>query len=99
MQSHAYVAIVTLLALLVYFWMGLGVAGARRKCGIAAPCMVGDPVLERSIRVQGNTLEWLPLFLVPLTVPLRAPVWEPIVQSIALVLLTFVSSLRRPLSL
>jgi len=41
----------------------------------------------------------VPLFLVPLTVPLRAPVWEPIVQSIALVLLTFVSSLRRPLSL
>jgi len=32
----------------------------------------------------------VPLFLVPLTVPLRAPVWEPIVQSIALVLLTFV---------
>jgi len=63
MQSHAYVAIVTLLALLVYFWMGLGVAGARRKCGIAAPCMVGDPVLERSIRVQGNTLEWLPIYL------------------------------------
>lgn len=63
MQSHAYVAIVTLLALLVYFWMSLGVADARRKCGIAAPCMVGDPVLERAIRVQGNTLEWLPIYL------------------------------------
>ncbi len=63
MQSYAYVAIVTLVALLVYFWMGLGVAGARRKCGIAAPCMTGDPVLERSIRVQANTLEWLPIFL------------------------------------
>lgn len=63
MQSHAYVAIVTLTALLVYFWMSLGVAGARRKCGIAAPCMVGDPVLERAIRIQGNTLEWLPIYL------------------------------------
>lgn len=63
MQSHAYVAVVTLLALLVYFWMGLGVAGARRKCGIAAPCMTGDPLLERAVRVQANTLEWLPIFL------------------------------------
>jgi glutathione S-transferase len=63
MQSHAYVAIVTLLALLVYFWMGMGVAGARRKSGIAAPAMTGDPILERSVRVQANTLEWLPIYL------------------------------------
>lgn len=63
MQSHAYVAIVTLVALLVYFWMSLGVAGARRTSGIAAPAMVGDPFLERAIRVQGNTLEWLPIYL------------------------------------
>lgn len=63
MQSHAYVAIVTLVALLVYFWMGLGVAGARRKSGIAAPAMTGDPLLERAVRVQANTLEWLPIFL------------------------------------
>ncbi|MFZ4607759.1 MAG: MAPEG family protein [Caulobacter sp.] len=63
MQSQAYVAIVTLLALLVYFWMGMGVAGARRKSGIAAPAMTGDPLLERAVRVQANTLEWLPIFL------------------------------------
>ncbi len=66
MQSHAYVAIVSLLALLVYFWMSLQVARARAKCGIAAPAMTGDPVLERTIRAHYNTLEWLPLFLVPL---------------------------------
>ena len=63
MQSQAYVAIVTLVALLVYFWMSLGVARARAKCGIDAPCMVGDPLLERAVRVQGNTLEWLPIYL------------------------------------
>jgi glutathione S-transferase len=63
MQSHAYVAIVTLLALLTYFWMGLQVGGARRRCGIAAPAMTGDPVLERTIRAHYNTLEWLPIFL------------------------------------
>lgn len=63
MQSHAYVAIVTLVALLVYFWMSMGVARARGKSGIDAPAMTGDPFLERAIRVQGNTLEWLPIFL------------------------------------
>lgn len=66
MQSHAYVAIVSLLALLVYFWMGVQVGRARTRCGIAAPAMTGDPILERTVRVHYNTLEWLPLFLVPL---------------------------------
>ena len=63
MQNHAYVAIVTLLALAMYFWMSLQVPAARRKCGIAAPAMTGDPLLERTIRAHYNTLEWLPIFL------------------------------------
>ena len=63
MQTHAYVAIVTILALLTYLWMGLQVAAARRRCGIDAPVMTGDPLLERSIRAHVNTLEWLPIFL------------------------------------
>lgn len=63
MQSHAYVAIVTLLAVLTYFWMALGVAQARRKCGIQAPAMTGDDRLERTIRAHYNTLEWMPIFL------------------------------------
>jgi glutathione S-transferase len=63
MQPHYEVAIVTLAALLVYFWMCMSVGMARRKCGVAAPAMTGDPVLERHIRVQANTLEWLPIFL------------------------------------
>lgn len=63
MQAYAYVAIVTGLALLTYVWMLLRVGGARRKSGIAAPQMTGDPILERHIRVQANTLEWLPIFL------------------------------------
>lgn len=74
MQAHVYTAIVTLVALLVYVWMGLRVGGARRKCGIDAPCMTGDPVLERHIRVQANTLEWLPIFLVSLW--LFAAFWD-----------------------
>lgn len=63
MQTHAYVAIVTLLALLSYIWMVFRVGRARAKSGIQAPVMTGDPILERHLRVQANTLEWLPLFL------------------------------------
>lgn len=63
MQNHALLAIVTLLAVLTYFWTSLGVAGARRKSGIAAPAMVGDDGLERAVRIHYNTLEWMPIFL------------------------------------
>ena len=63
MQPHGSVALVTVAALLVYAWMGIRVGRARAKSGVAAPAMTGDPVLERHIRVQANTLEWLPIFL------------------------------------
>lgn len=63
MQTHAYVAIVTLVALLVYFWMGLRVGSARKISGIDAPAMTGHPALERAVRAHANTLEWLPIFL------------------------------------
>jgi uncharacterized membrane protein YecN with MAPEG domain len=80
MQPHSWVAIVTLVALLVYVWMALQVTWARRKCGIDAPTMTGDPVLERTIRVQANTLEWLPLFLPSLW--LFAIYWSDLVATI-----------------
>jgi uncharacterized membrane protein YecN with MAPEG domain len=63
MPHFAWTALVTLLALVFYFFMGLGVAGARAKYKIAAPAMTGDPIFERHVRVQMNTLEWLPIFL------------------------------------
>ncbi len=63
MHPHAWVTIVTLAALLVYIWMGARVALARKTSGVQAPAMTGDPALERHIRVQANTLEWLPIFL------------------------------------
>ena len=73
MEPHYEVAIVTLLALLVYFWMGLRVGGARRK--------TGDPLLERSVRVQANTLEWLPIFLPSLW--LFAVYWDDRIAAVA----------------
>ena len=66
MIEHRWTALVTLLALLTYFWMSVQVPRARVKCGIAAPAMTGDPLLERTIRAHYNTLEWLPIFLVAL---------------------------------
>jgi glutathione S-transferase len=63
MLSYVYVAIVTLLALLLYCWMSTRVSAARRKVGIRPPAMTGDPLLERTIRAHYNTLEWMPVFL------------------------------------
>jgi glutathione S-transferase len=63
MHPHSLVALVTLLALLTYIWLGFRVGAARGKSGIAAPAMTGDPLLERTIRAHYNTLEWLPIFL------------------------------------
>jgi uncharacterized membrane protein YecN with MAPEG domain len=66
MTAHTYVAIVTLLALLLYLWMGTRVSAARRATGIRAPAMTGDPLLERTVRAHYNTLEWLPVYLTSL---------------------------------
>ena len=66
MNIHPLVAIVTLLALLVYFYMSLRVGQGRTKYGVEAPAVTGHPDFERDYRIQMNTLEWLPLFLVSL---------------------------------
>jgi uncharacterized membrane protein YecN with MAPEG domain len=79
MQPHSLVALVTILALLTYFWMGLAVGRARGKSGVAAPAMTGEPILERTIRVHYNTLEWLPIFLVSLW--LFAIYWNDLVAA------------------
>jgi uncharacterized membrane protein YecN with MAPEG domain len=63
MQPHTWVALVTLLALLTYLVLGFNVGRMHMKTGIMAPAMTGDPRLERAVRVQMNTLEWLPIFL------------------------------------
>lgn len=62
-MPYTSVAFVTLLSVLAYFWMAAMVARTRRRVGIFAPVMTGDPTLERTIRAHVNTLEWLPIFL------------------------------------
>jgi uncharacterized membrane protein YecN with MAPEG domain len=79
MMEHRWTALVTLLALLVYFAMSLQVGRARGKSGIKPPEMTGDPMLERAVRVQSNTLEWLPIFLASLW--LFAIYWNELVAA------------------
>jgi len=56
-------ALITCLAVALYFTTGLLVASARAKYGVKAPAVVGNPDFERMFRVQMNTLEWMPIFL------------------------------------
>ena len=63
MQEFPWTALVTLIALVVYLFMGISVGRARARYDVPAPGMTGHPQFERFFRVQMNTLEWLPIFL------------------------------------
>jgi glutathione S-transferase len=60
---YHFTALVTLLAVLFYFFTSTRVAGARVAYGVKVPAISGNPDFERVFRVQMNTLEWLPIFL------------------------------------
>lgn len=64
-MTHSYnlVAVVTLLALILFVVTAIRVGGARAKHGVAAPATTGHEVFERHFRVQMNTLEQLVVFL------------------------------------
>jgi len=61
-----YTAIVTLLAIALYFFLATQVAAAHRRFAVKLPAMTGNPEFERIQRAHINTLEWMPTFLVPL---------------------------------
>jgi uncharacterized membrane protein YecN with MAPEG domain len=56
-------AAVTILAVLVITYTLVLVGKARGRHGIKAPAMSGHPEVERALRVQGNTLEQVVIFL------------------------------------
>jgi glutathione S-transferase len=56
-------ALVTCLAVLMYFLFSFRVGKARRTYGVKAPAISGNPDFERVSRVHMNTLEWMPIFL------------------------------------
>jgi glutathione S-transferase len=57
------VAIVTGLALVEYVYISFQVGAARGKYNVPAPATTGDPIFERTYRVQHNTLEQLIVFV------------------------------------
>ncbi|WP_257169536.1 MAPEG family protein [Bradyrhizobium sp. SRS-191] len=60
---YHFTALVTVLALMLYFYMAVRVAKARARFGVKAPAVTGNADFERTYRVQVNTLEWMPIFL------------------------------------
>ena len=63
MAMPKYTAIVTVLAVLLYFFLATRVGVARAKFGVKLPAITGHPDFERVFRVHMNTLEWMPIFL------------------------------------
>jgi uncharacterized membrane protein YecN with MAPEG domain len=60
---NPWTALTTLAALIFYLATSINVARSRHRHGLHAPAMSGHEVVERALRVQGNTLEWLVIFL------------------------------------
>jgi uncharacterized membrane protein YecN with MAPEG domain len=60
---YHWTALVTLLTALLCFGTGFYVAKVRTRTGVKAPAMSGHPDFERAMRIQMNTLEWMPIFL------------------------------------
>jgi glutathione S-transferase len=56
-------ALVTCLAILMYFQFSIQVGKARATFDVKAPAVSGNPDFERVFRVHMNTLEWMPIFL------------------------------------
>ena len=58
-----YTAAVTILAIILYIYMGLRVGMARGTYKIDAPAMTGHPDFERAVRIHANTMEFMVTFL------------------------------------
>ena len=82
-----YVAIVTVVALLQFFWFGWQVGAARSKYSIPAPAISGNEVFERVFRVQMNTLEQLVVFLPSLWIfaSYVSPLWAAVLGAVFIV--------------
>lgn len=59
----AKVGLITLLAMVLLFWVLFRVGGARTKYGVKAPLSDGPEEFLRIVRVQHNTVEQMVLFL------------------------------------
>ena len=57
------VTIVTVLALMQFYWFGIEVGKMRVKHQCKAPAVTGAPEFERMFRVQQNTMEQIVMFI------------------------------------
>lgn len=63
MTDYPLSALVTLLAVILFLYMGLKVGLSRAKYGVEAPATTGHPDFERLNRIHMNTLEGMAMFL------------------------------------
>ena len=80
-------ALVTILAIVLYFYTSVNVGRMRVRHSVHAPATAGHPEFERAFRVQMNMLERLPIFIpllwlatlyfspLPLAAPALGVVW------------------------
>lgn len=61
--AYPLTGLVTLLTLIVYFWMAMNVGKVRTKLNVPAPATTGPDEFMRTLRVHENTMEGLLLFL------------------------------------
>jgi glutathione S-transferase len=79
-------ALVTILAIVLYYFMGMKVGNMRAKHHVKAPAVTGAPEFERAFRVQMNTLEHLPVFFVVLWLAVLYFAWLPwVVPAVGLI--------------
>ncbi|HVU19958.1 MAG TPA: MAPEG family protein [Rhizomicrobium sp.] len=71
------VALVTVIALLVFFWTGFRVGQMRGKHQVKAPATTGHPEFECAYRVQVNMLEQIVIFLPLLWLSNAYFMWMP----------------------
>jgi glutathione S-transferase len=63
LPAEEYSGLITVLAVLLYVFMGARAGTLRGRHRIAAPAMSGHPEYDRAARVHLNTLEQLMIFL------------------------------------
>jgi len=83
----ALTVLISVLALLQFFFFGVLVGRARHRYSVQAPATTGNEVFERYFRVHMNTLETLVLFLPALWFASRYvnPLWTALLGVIYLI--------------
>ncbi|HEX4024524.1 MAG TPA: MAPEG family protein [Steroidobacteraceae bacterium] len=79
--------LISVLAILQFFFFGSLVGRARARYGVIAPAVTGNEMFERYFRVQMNTLELMVMFLPALWLASLyvRPLWTTVLGAIYLI--------------